>query len=559
MRILSQKNLVSIALVFFLLVGSVAAFAQTALPQHAPMRLAPAMPKAPGPGELPRGFMPDPYQSPTLAPGNIRALRGAVGAPVASWDWRALGGVTAVKNQGAYGTCWIFAGMGDLESKVKIAETPVTDPDYAEQDIIEGVPEGVDSVLGGNPMEVASHLAMFGTIDEADNAYGTWPAQTPIADYWNPPKGTPLKNVVEWHSYGNLEALGADVTALKGIVQAVGPVCNAVRVDTINTWSTVGGASSPGVVFSSGAWNSDWVVPYLTGTGDPDHAVVIVGWDDAKQWYGTVDPGSRGAWLVKNSWGATWGQPSVDQGYFWIAYGSAKIGNAAAAYSQTVFDYDADETHMYYDEFASFGSVGWPGPPAQYTVYMANLFTPVFTGSKELRAVDFWAKQQNLSYEIKIFDTWNGPSSSPSDQLGTQSGSVTDAGYYAIFLNTPVSLTSGDEICVQVKLTDPSNTNPYLIPCEVATSWFPNTVSSESGKCYGRYDPGFSWVDISPSQGDIGVRIRLRSAAEPTPTATATPEPGVTPTPTATPEPGATPTATATPRAAGAGNWMIYQ
>src|SRR5205085_2368424 len=50
-------------------------------------------------------------------------------------------------------------------------------------------------------------------------------------------------------------------------------------------------------------------------TGDPNHVMVLIGWDDEKQ-----------AWLVKNSWGAGWGE----QGYSWVAYGSNNIGQFAA-------------------------------------------------------------------------------------------------------------------------------------------------------------------------------------------------------------------------------------
>jgi hypothetical protein len=43
-----------------------------------------------------------------------------------------------------------------------------------------------------------------------------------------------------------------------------------------------------------------------------NHAVTLVGWDN-----------SQGAWRIKNSWGAAWG----DSGYMWIAYNCLKIGS----------------------------------------------------------------------------------------------------------------------------------------------------------------------------------------------------------------------------------------
>src|SRR5476649_1810694 len=46
-----------------------------------------------------------------------------------------------------------------------------------------------------------------------------------------------------------------------------------------------------------------------------NHAVVIVGWDDA-----------RSAWHVRNSWGPDWGE----DGYIWMRYGGNSIGAYAA-------------------------------------------------------------------------------------------------------------------------------------------------------------------------------------------------------------------------------------
>jgi C1A family cysteine protease len=49
---------------------------------------------------------------------------------------------------------------------------------------------------------------------------------------------------------------------------------------------------------------------------DPNHAVLLVGWDD-----------TRKAWKIKNSWGVQrWG----DQGFGWVAYGCYRIGSSTA-------------------------------------------------------------------------------------------------------------------------------------------------------------------------------------------------------------------------------------
>jgi cathepsin L len=50
--------------------------------------------------------------------------------------------------------------------------------------------------------------------------------------------------------------------------------------------------------------------------------VLLIGWDD-----------NTGAWLIKNSWGTTWGETGglgTERGYMWIARTSNNIGLGAA-------------------------------------------------------------------------------------------------------------------------------------------------------------------------------------------------------------------------------------
>lgn len=50
-------------------------------------------------------------------------------------------------------------------------------------------------------------------------------------------------------------------------------------------------------------------------TGEVNHGINLVGWDD-----------NKGAWILKNSWGTGWGE----NGYMYIKYGVSRVGKAAA-------------------------------------------------------------------------------------------------------------------------------------------------------------------------------------------------------------------------------------
>jgi C1A family cysteine protease len=386
-----------------------------------------------------------------------------LGAPTlqpSSWDWRTLGGVTSVKNQNPYGTCWAFGYLGVFESQVLINESLVTD--YSELNIVACNPEGTSCNEGGNAYMVTNYLTLLATVEETCHPY---PGDCPNPTCINP-ACTFIKQVTEWRIIPN------DVNAIKDAVMTYGPVNTSMY------------ASFPG--FST--YNGSTCLSY-SGTEDPNHSVLIVGWDDAMC-------GGAGGWIVKNSWGTAWG----DDGYFYIEYGSASIG----MYSSVVTDYkdyDPDETIYHWDEWGWIASVGY-GDKNDWGMVE---FTPV--SDDELTAVDFWASGSPTFYNVSIYDVFEG------GLLGTLlagpiSGSVQEEGYYSVPLPTPLVLTPGDPIYVVVNFATPNYDYPVPFDGDGPMETNKNFVSN-NGTTWQALDLGYY------EYGDVGIRARVSPPYEP--------------------------------------------
>ncbi|MBU8923057.1 MAG: hypothetical protein KOO63_14660 [Bacteroidales bacterium] len=395
------------------------------------------------------------YIPPPVDLSHIVVTPGRLMAPAASWDWRSTSEVTSVKNQNPYGTCWAFGTLGSFEAFILINESIAYD--YSEHNIQGCNVVSTDCNAGGNAWMSVNYLALSGTIDESCDTY---PGTCPVATCSNPACSFD-KQVTEWRVIPN------DVTAIKNAVQTYGPIYVSMY------------ASFP--AFNS--YDGTTCLVYA-GTEDPNHAVVIVGWDDDMC-------GGSGAWIVKNSWGTAWG----DNGYFYIQYENARIGenaNVITGYK----NYDPNETIYYYDDYGWWSSVGFGDGNDLGMVVLdpAN-------SDEYLYSVDFWATGANCSYSIYVYDTFSG--GVLSDVLaGPISGTVTDAGYYSIDLPTPVQVTASDEIYLVADLTTPGY--GYPIP-------YDDTGPMETDKSYISND-GTSWSALDNggyAMGDAGIRGRV--------------------------------------------------
>jgi C1A family cysteine protease len=204
---------------------------------------------------------------------------GASGAP-SSIDWREKGAVSSVKDQGQCGSCWTFSATGAVEGAWAIAKGQLID--LAEQELVDcatGIAYGSHGCNGGQ-MEGAFKFI----IENGQCALSSYP--------YTAKDGSCQKCSAVAHISSCSDVKPNDQISLKAAV-AKQPVAIAISADTKLFQSYSGG-----VITSSSCYTS------------LDHGVLIVG-------YGTEN--GQDYWLVKNSWGASWGM----DGYVKIARSSS--------------------------------------------------------------------------------------------------------------------------------------------------------------------------------------------------------------------------------------------
>jgi len=204
-----------------------------------------------------------------------------VEAVPAAYDARDDGIVTPPKNQAACGSCWAFASTGAMESHLQ-KEFSFGLTDLAEQQILSCNAFGYD--CGGGSSDAPRYWETDGPIYETCFPYqanDTIPCS-------NCSGCTRLDfRVTNWHT--------VESDQFKASLYYDGP--SYWRFTVYSDFESWWDSAASGSVYVNG--------PGTTIEGG--HAVLLIGWDDAKS-----------AYLCKNSWGT--GAGPQDDGTFWIAY-----------------------------------------------------------------------------------------------------------------------------------------------------------------------------------------------------------------------------------------------
>jgi cathepsin L len=198
-----------------------------------------------------------------------------------SVDWREAGVITNIKNQGSCGSCWAVCATEQMESYVALQSQTLLE--LSSQQVTSCAPNpltcgGTGGCQGSTPPLAYSYAQLFGLVLEEEYPYVSGNSMDTEDCEYDLANISPVASIT---GYDNLPS--NDMDAVMQHIAEVGPLAISVAASNFKNYN--------GGVFDGCSYDENIAL---------NHAVQLVG-------YGT-DEELGDYWLVRNSWGARWGE-----------------------------------------------------------------------------------------------------------------------------------------------------------------------------------------------------------------------------------------------------------
>ncbi|GFY38191.1 dipeptidyl peptidase 1 [Trichonephila inaurata madagascariensis] len=237
-------------------------------------------------------------QLPPLRPGVPIGSEALFDSLPQEFDWRNVSGVnyvSPIRDQGGCGSCYAFSSMAMLESRLRIQTNNKVQVVFSPQDIV-GCSKYSQGCSGGFPYLIAGKYAQdFGVVAEECFPYE-------YKDDSCREKKCKRYYVADYKYVGGFYG-GCNEDLMKMELVQNGPI--AVSFEVYDDFSS----------YEGGIYHHTGIQYRFNPFSITNHAVLAVG-------YGYDKKTGEKYWIVKNSWGSSWGE----NGYFRIRRGTNECG-----------------------------------------------------------------------------------------------------------------------------------------------------------------------------------------------------------------------------------------
>lgn len=369
-----------------------------------------------------------------------------------AFDLREVYGMTGVRDQKTYGTCWTHSSAASAESGildsvpfVDLSEMHTAYFTFDGSDQIDPGSDNIEDILnhGGSVFSVANLWAQWiGPVSEDKMPYGD------LSVFEDSERIGNLRKSSDYHlENAYLFDYDYDRTNFNDV--------NALIKNFL-----YGGHAVDVSFFSDTAANYSYTYNTSNTKRKPrfaNHAVTICGWDDnlpASEFKNS--PEGDGGWLCKNSWSADFG----NDGYFWISYYDNSLSTFGVFDLGDKDNYDSIYQH---DTFISNNTMSaHEEASSDEPSYMAAVFNS--ENGEEIQAVSTYFNTPGTEYEVTIYSDLSDPGNPTSGVGYTAAEGVSGLmGYQTVELDTNVYVEPGN-FGIVVKMYCPETS--YVIPVE---------------------------------------------------------------------------------------------
>ena len=388
--------------------------------------------------------------------------------------------VTDVEDQGYTSLCWTFAALGAVESDLLMhhAELKPEDIDLSEKHLayynLHKAEGSLNGTIDGDYRELVNRDEEPGAwLFDYDTGYidcgGVTNFVISMLTAWKGPVADAGNDELK-STYGAKYIFTDNADIPSGAydslyhVQSVDQMPAKLSNNTlVKQMIMEHGAATIGINADSKYWKNHSSSNYSSFGGEKaetaNHEVLIIGWDDeySASNFGTAPEGD-GAWLCKNSWGASSGK----DGCFYLSYydETVDVSNAAA------YEVAAPGDDNWYDNnYQSAGFLTNTVSCLDDSENMMRAYTSAknpygmlyeATGIQDLRAIGLMSIDLYQQYELDIYVnptvTEEGISFTDQDvPVLSQKVMAISAGYHTFELDKDVALEKGDKFFILIR------------------------------------------------------------------------------------------------------------